>query len=130
LRERIKQARKALGLSREKFAEGLGFKSAGKVQNVELGRTEIDDTFVRLISQVYHISYQWLTTGEGEMFRGPDTREQEISRFVGEALADEPADFRVQLLHVLSRLTDEQWNTLADVAELLLEEQGGHDPPG
>lgn len=128
MRDRIKQARKALGLSREKFAEGLGFKSAGKVQNVELGRTDIDDAFVRLISQVYHVSYQWLTTGEGEMFGAPDTRDEEIMAFVGEALADESADFRVQLLHVLSRLTEEQWDTLADIAELLRSE-AGPDPP-
>ena len=129
MKTRIREARKALGLSREKFAEGLGLGSRGKIDNIELGRVEPDDAFVRLICQVYHISYQWLTTGEGEMFGAPDTRDEEIMTFVGEALADESADFRVQLLHVLSRLTDEQWATLADVAELLREEQAGPDPP-
>ena len=129
MKTRIREARKALGLSREKFAEGLGLGSRGKIDNIELGRVEPDDAFVRLICQVYKINYDWLTTGKGEMFGVPDTRDEEIMAFVGEALADESADFRIQLLHVLSRLTDEQWATLADVAELLREEQAGPDPP-
>lgn len=129
MKTRIREAREALGLSREKFAEGLGLGSRGRIENIELGRVEPDDAFVRLICQVYKINYDWLTTGEGEMFRGPDTREQEISRFVGEALADESDDFRAQLLHVLSRLSDDQWGTLADIAEMLQEGQAGRDPP-
>ena len=129
MKTRIKEARKALGLSREKFAEGLGLKSRGKIVNVENGTVEPDDAFVRLICQVYHISYEWLTTGQGKMFGTPDTRDEEISAFVGEALADESDDFRAQLLHVLSRLSDEQWGTLADIAEMLHEGQAGRDPP-
>ena len=128
MKDRIREARKALGLSREKFAEGLGLASRGRIENIELGRVEADDTFIRLICQVYKINYDWLTTGEGEMFGAPDTRDEEIMAFVGEALADESADFRVQLLHVLSRLTEQQWDTLADIAELLRSE-AGPDPP-
>lgn len=129
MKTRIKEARKALGLSREKFAEGLGLKSRGKIVNVENGTVEPDDAFIRLICQVYHISYEWLTTGQGEMFGAPDTRDEEIAAFVGEALADEADGFKAQLLHVLSRLTDKEWAALADVAEMLREARSGPDPP-
>lgn len=129
MKTRIKEARKALGLSREKFAEGLGLKSRGKIVNVENGTVEPDDAFIRLICQVYRISYEWLTTGQGEMFSAPGNRDEEISKFIGEALADESGGFKAQLLHVLSRLTDEEWEALADVAEMLREARSGPDPP-
>lgn len=130
MKTRLREARKALGLSRDKFAEGLGLKTRGKIVNIELGRAEPDDAFIRLICQVYGISYEWLTTGQGEMFGVPDSREEEISKFISGALADEPDEFKLQLLHVLSRLTDDQWTVLADIAEMLRDEPGaGRDPP-
>lgn len=129
MKDRIREARKAMGLSREKFAEGLGLKSRGKIDNIELGRVDPDESFLQLISKVYKINYNWLITGQGSMFGSQDSRDEEISRFIGEALADEDDNFKVQLLHVLSNLTDEQWEVLADVAELLLEEQQSRQAP-
>lgn len=118
-----------MGLSREKFAEGLGLKSRGKIANIEKGLVEPDESFLQLICKVYKINYTWLTTGEGSMFGSPDSRDEEIAEFIGEALADESDSFKVQLLHVLSKLTDQQWEVLADVAELLLEEQQSRREP-
>ena len=40
MNERIKELRKALGLSREEFANKLGLKSRGKIENIELGRNK------------------------------------------------------------------------------------------
>lgn len=56
------------------------------------------------------------------MFK-PVDRDSEISRFVGEALADEQEDIREQVLHVLSQLNDQQWQLFADIADLLAEER-------
>ena len=126
---RIKEARKALGLSREKFAEGLGLKTRAKIDNIELGRVPPDEPFIQLICKVYGISHDWLLTGEGEMFQQPADHDEAISKFVAEALGDKSKATQRQYLHMLSRLTPEQWEVLADVAEMLVEEQLGTGPP-
>ena len=48
MNERIKKIRNSLGLSQEDFAKKLGLKSRGKIANIEFGKTEPDDEFIRL----------------------------------------------------------------------------------
>lgn len=68
MNERLKELRKKLEISREEFANRLGFKSRGKIENIELGRTTPDDAFIRLICSTFNVNYSWLTAGEGQMF--------------------------------------------------------------
>ena len=68
MNERIKELRKALGLSREEFANKLGLKSRGKIENIELGRTNPDEPFLDLICATFNLNPEWLRTGDGEMF--------------------------------------------------------------
>lgn len=69
--ERIKHLRKQhLKLSQEQFGEQLGV-SRTVIKNIELGtlaRPEQKEPLYRLICSTFNISYEWLTTGNGEMF--------------------------------------------------------------
>lgn len=71
---RIRELRKALRLSQEKFGEIIGISKSG-VCDIEAGRRRVTNTHLLLLSHWRHkkINIQWLQGGDGEMFQSPDT---------------------------------------------------------
>lgn len=67
LNDRIRQLRESLGLSQTAFGSRLGV-SRDVVNNLERGRVEIKEHIVKLICSEYHISEEWLRTGEGPIY--------------------------------------------------------------
>lgn len=65
--ERIKEVRKALGLSGEAFGKPIGL-SRGALSNIERSVNGASDRTIRLICSKYCVDYFWLTEGKGEMF--------------------------------------------------------------
>lgn len=65
--ERIKEVRKALGLTLEKFGEKIGLKK-NSVSQLENGKNSVTDANIKAICREFNVDYMWLTTGEGEMF--------------------------------------------------------------
>lgn len=65
--ERVKEVRKALGLTLEKFGDRLGIKKAA-VSKIEKGENSLTDANIKAICREFSVDYMWLTTGEGEMF--------------------------------------------------------------
>ena len=70
MNERIKQLRKALGLTQQEFAERVGIKR-NAVANYETGRNEPIGSVVNLICNEYNVNPDWLRDGTGEMFIDP-----------------------------------------------------------
>ena len=118
--ERIKALRKALGLTQQKFADGMGVKQ-NTIAQYESGRNEPLDAVITLICRTYGVSEEWLRTGEGEMFK-PKSRNEELYEFLHKVENCEPGCIQAQLLTVMARLTDEQWEVLAQVAREFVEE--------
>ena len=69
--ERVKEVRKKLGLTMEKFGEHLGIKK-GAISLIENGKNNLTDANIKAICREFNVDYIWLTTGEGEMFTNPD----------------------------------------------------------
>ncbi|MDD5873419.1 MAG: helix-turn-helix transcriptional regulator [Clostridia bacterium] len=67
MNERIRLLRNALGLSRVAFGQKLGV-SGDVINNLERGRVEIKEPMIKLIFTEYHVSEEWLRTGNGKMF--------------------------------------------------------------
>lgn len=65
--ERIREVRKALGLTLEKFGDKLGV-TKQTVSRIENGINNLTDQMTKSICREFHVDYIWLTTGEGEMF--------------------------------------------------------------
>lgn len=114
MNERIKQLRKILGLSREEFANRLGLKSRGKIENIELGRTSPDEPFLDLICKTYNVNSNWLHTGKG----GDDnmfiklSRNDELSKFIGSIMEYEDDSFKKRLISGLAALDETGWDVL------------------
>ena len=65
--ERVKEVRKTLGLTLEKFGDRLGIKKAA-VSKIEKCENSLTDANIKAICREFSVDYMWLTTGDGEMF--------------------------------------------------------------
>lgn len=108
MQERIKELRKTLGLSQEDFAKKLGLKSRGKIANIEFGKIEAEEDFVKLICKTYNVNYQWLTNGTGTMFRDDDSDAQAIV----DAIMTGENEFARKVFVSLAGLSEEHWEQI------------------
>ena len=65
--ERVKEVRKALGLTLDKFGENVGVKKQ-TVSRIENGVNNVTDQMVLSICREFNVNYDFLMNGEGEMF--------------------------------------------------------------
>lgn len=100
--ERIREVRKALGLTLEKFGEKIGMKK-NSVSQLENGKNSVTEHVVKAICREYNVDYMWLTTGDGEMFI--DTDDDFIER-IDRIMAGED-EARKSLFKFMLELSDE-----------------------
>lgn len=67
MNERIKQLRKELGLTLDKFGERLGVSKVA-ISLIENGKNALTDQMFKSICREFNVNENWLRTGEGEMF--------------------------------------------------------------
>lgn len=65
--ERIKEIRKTLNLTLEKFGEKLGVKK-NTVSQLENGRNSLTEQMAKAICREFNVNYDYLVNGEGDMF--------------------------------------------------------------
>lgn len=120
--ERLKQLRKALGLSQDEFSRRLGL-TRGAITNIELDKVQPKPLLIDLICEVFGARKEWLLTGDGAMLK-PKSRDDQIMDFVAETMSGESDNFRRRLLSVLARLDEGQWELL----ERYVKELAGASP--
>lgn len=67
MNERVKEIRKALGLSGEKFGEKIGLGKMA-ISGIETGKNNLTEQTILSICREYNVNEEWLRTGSGEMF--------------------------------------------------------------
>ena len=100
--ERVKEIRKTLGLTLEKFGERIGV-TRGSMSNIENGNRNLTEQMTKSICREFSVDYMWLTTGEGEMFI--DTDDDFIER-IDRIMAGEN-ESRKNLFKFMLELSDE-----------------------
>lgn len=65
--ERVRSARKTLGLTLEEFGGRIGLKK-NSVSQIENGHNELTDANAVSICREFNVREEWLRDGEGEMF--------------------------------------------------------------
>lgn len=65
--ERVKEIRKALGLTLEKFGERLGVGKTA-ISKIEKGERNLTDQMAKSICREYGINYDYLISGKGDMY--------------------------------------------------------------
>lgn len=100
--DRIRNLRKTLNLTMEKFGERLGVSKAS-ISNIENGNRNLTEQMTKSICREFGVDYIWLTTGEGEMF--VETDDDFIER-IDRIMAGED-EARKNLFKFMLELSDE-----------------------
>ena len=121
IKDRIKELRKAKGLTQFEFADRLKV-SRSNIASYETGKNELSSAVISLICRTFSVSETWLRTGDGEMF-SDTAREEQIAAFMGDVLAAESEDFRKRFISMLSSLSVDEWRFIEEKAKELVEKE-------
>lgn len=116
MNDRIKELRKAMNLSQEKFGELLGITKSG-VSDIESGRRKVTDQHVIMLAN-NGVSEEWLRTGKGDMFV-PGIKDKQISAMLADVMKSGEDSFRHRLVSALARLDDEGWDNLEKLIDMI-----------
>lgn len=120
--ERLRNIRKALNLTLEKFGEKLGVGKTA-ISKLEKGENSITDQMMLSICREYNVNENWLRTGEGDMFIKM-TRNDELSQFVGQLMATEDDSFKKRLVSALAALDENGWDILEQFLDSIQKKEG------
>lgn len=77
--ERVKEVRKTLNLTLEKFGEKLGVGKTA-ISKIEKSERSLTEQMAKAISREFRVNYFWLTEGNGDMFTStPQSTVDEIA---------------------------------------------------
>ncbi len=116
MNDRIKELRKAMNLSQEKFGELLGITKSG-VSDIESGRRKVTDQHVIMLAN-NGVSEEWLRTGKGSMFI-PKSKDEEIAEMLADIQKSGEDSFRHRLISALARLDDDGWDKLEKLIDMI-----------
>lgn len=119
--QRVKELRKELNLTLEKFGKPLGVGKTA-ISKIENGENSLTDQMIISICREYNASEEWLRTGVGEMFV-PLTRNQVIADFAAD-LIKEKDSFKSKLIEALANLSEDEWKVLEKLATDLANKKG------
>lgn len=120
--DRIKTLRKDyLHLTLEQFGDRLGVTKV-TISRLENEVNNLTEQMIKSICREFHVSEEWLRTGEGEMFQALN-RHEHLASLTQKILADKPDSFRNRLITVLDGLSESEWEFLEQKARELFAEQ-------
>ena len=112
MNERIKELRKELNLTLEKFGERLGIQKA-TLSKIENGTVSITERNIMAICREFNVNENWLRTGEGDIHIQMN-EEDELMQWAGKVLSKQSSDFQYRFVKMLMGLTEEQWQVFED----------------
>ncbi len=120
--ERVREIRKSLGLTLEKFGEKLGVKK-NAISQIETGRNSLTDQMTKAICREFGVDYIFLTTGEGEMFVDSD---DDFMEKIDRIMAGE-SDIRKNAIKALVNASTEDIEALDRLIDLYLQAKNEKD---
>lgn len=120
--ERVREVRKTLGLTLEKFGEKIGMKK-NSVSQIENGKNNVTDANIKAICREFNVDYIWLTTGEGEMFVDSD---DDFIEKIDRIMAGE-SDIRKNAIKALVNASTEDIEALDRLIDLYLQAKNEKD---
>lgn len=120
LNHRIKEIRKAIGLTQDEFGKRIGISNTA-ISKIEKGENNVSEQNIISICREFGINEEWLRNGIGEPFI-PKTRNQIITDFAGD-LIKENDTFKKRFIEALAKLNDQEWEVLKKVADNILDKK-------
>lgn len=107
MNERIRQLRKELGLTLEKFGEQVGVGKTA-ISKIERGENGVTEQMFKTICREFNVNEEWLRTGEGEMF---SSTESEYGAIVDRIMAGEN-EFAKSVVKTFTTFDEKDWEAL------------------
>jgi len=108
---RVKQLRKYLGMSGDKFGDRIGITKV-TISTMENGKTETTEQTIKLIVSQFGVNEYWLRYGEGEMLKDQDSyRTTLIERYQAEG---DP--YKLMVIDAFLNYDEKQWGAFRDFA--------------
>ena len=120
--ERVREVRKSLGLTLEKFGDKIGMKK-NSVSQIENGKNNVTDANIKAICREFNVDYIWLTTGKGEMFVDSD---DDFIEKIDRIIAGE-SDIRKNAIKALVNASTEDIEALDRLIDLYLQAKNEKD---
>nr|DAM32955.1 MAG TPA: Helix-turn-helix XRE-family like protein [Caudoviricetes sp.] len=114
--ERVKQLRKSLDLTLEKFGDRLGVTKVA-ISNIENGKRAVTEQMSKAICREFNVSEDWLRNGVGDMFK---QRDGSFSEILSE-LDDSDDDFIKSFITVYMELDEDSKEVLRQIATKMSE---------
>jgi len=118
--ERVKQLRKTLDLTMEKFGEKIGVKKSA-ISLIESGKNSLTEQMIKSICREFDVDEEWLRNGTGSMFI-ERTRDEEIANFIGTIQSVDDDSFMKKFISMLAKLDESEWKLLEKMALKLTKE--------
>lgn len=124
--ERIKYVRSKITdpagkrITLERFGAKIGLTKSA-LSMIENDKSSLTDQTALAISREYGVSLEWLRTGSGEPFP-PKSHEEEIAEFFKTAQTATQGSIMTRLLSIMARLDESDWETLAKIAQMIVDE--------
>lgn len=123
MNDRVREVRKTLNLTMEKFGEQLGVTRTA-ISNIESGNRKVTEQMFKAICREFNVNEEYLRTGAGNMFRElPE--EEETAAIVSELLEDgrdNPFyEIILEIMHTYNELSPKSQEVLRDASSKLLE---------
>ena len=126
MRERVRELRKSLNLTLEKFGSKLGV-GKNAISRIETGKSNLTEQMFKSICREFNVNPEWLRNGTCDMFLELD-EDGIIAGWVGKVLKDKPKSFRKNVISVMSTWTEEDWDWIERQANAIIaESKKGHD---
>ena len=120
MNERVKQLRKTLDLTMEKFGEKIGVKKSA-ISLIESGKNSLTEQMIKAICREFDVDEEWLRNGTGSMFI-ERTRDEEIAKFIGTIQSVDDDSFMKKFISMLAKLDESEWKLLEKMALRLTKE--------
>lgn len=119
--ERVKEVRKSLGLTMEKFGDRVGVTKTA-ISNIESGNRNLTEQMTKSICREFGVSYEWLTNESGEMFVEND------DEFLGriDQIMHNEGDFRIRLFKSLVYADEERLKSLEEWIDFCADLKSNH----
>lgn len=117
INERFRKIREELEQSQEDFAKKAK-RTRSEIKNIEYGKTTPKPEVIDAVCDAWGIRKEWLLTGELPKKKSL-TRQAELTKFVGEAMADADLIDAQRILFALVDATPDEIKSIASFARRL-----------
>lgn len=117
MNERIRQLRKALGLTLEEFGAKVGVGKTA-ISNIENGNRNLTDQMFLSICREWNVNEDWLRNGSGDMFI-QKSKDKQIADLLSDIQLSSDDSFKHRLISALARLDSNGWEQLEKLLDMI-----------